>query len=185
MSDLSERDDWQRYSAAMRTIATAFGTSVNCHPKNNRFAVDFRSVGLNQEQLAALAVIETLLELVSEFPPGFLEQLEPPGQEHAEGRASEQRSEFSRLRFTNDELPHMEIRALASIGAGLLERHRGDAKAVRKLARLATSFDNYRPNETAKALNVLCEEAAGPGYDDTDEVLAELARRHALRGNRS
>lgn len=94
------------------------------------------------------------------------------------------RSDFSRLRFTNDQLPHMEIRALASIGAGLLERHRGDAKAVRKLARLATTFDNYRSNETAKALSMLCEEAAGPGYDDTDEVLAELARRHALRGNR-
>lgn len=174
---MTEREDWQRYSAAMRAIAVTFGTTVNCHPKNNRLAVDFRSAGLNQEQLAALDVIETLVELVSEFQPGFLEQLEPPGQEHAEGPASEQRSEFSRLRFTNDELPHMEIRALASIGAGLLERHRGDAKAVRKLARLATTFDNYRSNETAKALSILCEEAAGPGYDDTDEILAELAIR--------
>ena len=77
-----ERDDWRRYSAAMRTIATAFGTSVNCHPKNGRLAVDFRSAGLNQEQLAALGVIETLVELVSEFPSGYLEQLEPPGHEH-------------------------------------------------------------------------------------------------------
>lgn len=174
---MTEREDWQRYSAAMQAIAVTFGTTVNCHPKNNRLAVDFRSAGLNQEQLAALDVIETLVELVSEFPPGFLEQFEPPSQEHAEGTASEQRSEFSRLRFTNDELQHMEIRALASIGAGLLERHRGDAKAVRKLARLATTFDNYRSNETAKALSMLCEEAAGPGYDDTDEILAELAIR--------
>lgn len=108
-----------------------------------------------------------------------LEQLEPKGKEdeHAQGDVSAPRSEFSHLRFTNDELPHMEIRALASIGAGLLERHRGDAKAARKLARLATTFDNYRKNETAKALNVLCEEAAGQDYDDTGEILAELATR--------
>lgn len=173
----TECEDWKRYSAAMRTIAVVFGTTVNCHQKDNRLAVDFRFAGLNQEQLAALAVIESLVELVSKFPPGYLEQLEPPFQEHAEGTASEQRSAFSRLRFTNDELPHMEIRALASIGAGLLERNRGKVKAVRKLALLATTFDNYRKNETAKALNVLCEEIAGPGYDDTAEILTELAIR--------
>jgi hypothetical protein len=62
----------------MRTIATALGTTVYCHQKNNRIAVDFQSVGLSQEQLAALAVIENLVELVSEFPAGYLEKLEPP-----------------------------------------------------------------------------------------------------------
>lgn len=83
MSDLYEREDWMRYSAAMRTIAAAFGTSVDCHPKNNRLAVDFRSAGVNQEQLAALAVIETLVELVREFPASYLEELAPPGHELA------------------------------------------------------------------------------------------------------
>jgi len=77
-ADHHEREDWQQYSAAMRTIATAFGTTVYCHQKNNRIAVDFQSVGLSQEQLAALAVIENLVELVSEFPAGYLEKLEPP-----------------------------------------------------------------------------------------------------------
>ena len=38
----------------------------------------------------------------------------------------------------------MEIRALASIGAGLLMRHLGDPKAINKLARLAVSFDDFR-----------------------------------------
>lgn len=74
----TERDDWQQYSAAVRTIAAAFGATVDCHQKNNRLAVNFRSVGLNQEQLAALSVIENLVELVSEFPAGYLEKLEPP-----------------------------------------------------------------------------------------------------------
>lgn len=77
-ADHHEREDWKQYSAAMRTIATVFSTTVYCHQKNNRIAVDFQSVGLNQEQLAALAVIENLVELVSEFPAGYLEKLELP-----------------------------------------------------------------------------------------------------------
>jgi hypothetical protein len=88
---------------AMRAIAAAFGTTVNCHPKDNRLAVEFQSAGLDPEQLAALDVIEALVELVSKFPPGFLEQREPPGREHAEGAATEQRSEFFRFRLTNEE----------------------------------------------------------------------------------
>ena len=78
LADHHEREDWQQYSAAMRAIAVAFGTTVYCHQKHNRLTVDFQSVGLNQEQLAALAVIENLVELVSEFPAGYLEKLEPP-----------------------------------------------------------------------------------------------------------
>lgn len=77
---LVNREDWQEYGAAMRTIATAFGTTVDCHQKNNRLAVDFRCNELNHEQSAALSVVEQLVELVSEFPIGYLEQMEPPGQ---------------------------------------------------------------------------------------------------------
>ncbi len=73
-----EREDWQQYGAAMRTIATAFGTSVYCHQKKNRLAVDFKSAGLDQQQLAALAMIEDMVELVSEFPVGYLDKLDSP-----------------------------------------------------------------------------------------------------------
>lgn len=71
-------------------------------------------------------------------------------------------SEFFTARTTDHgELSWMEIRALASIGAGLLMRHLGDPKAINKLARLAVSFDDFRHNETAKAMTILLEDAAG------------------------
>ena len=73
----TEREDWQQYSSAVILIATAFGATVYCHQKYNRLAVNFRSLGLNQGQLAALAVIENVVQLVGEFPAGYLKKLEP------------------------------------------------------------------------------------------------------------
>lgn len=96
------------------------------------------------------------------------------------------RSVFFSWRVTNEELPHFEIRALAAIGAGLLMRHRGDAKAIRKLVKLSRRIDNYRPNETSKALVALCDEAAGPdGYGD-DAAFEAIIESHKLqRGERT
>ena len=80
------------------------------------------------------------------------------------------------------ELPHFEIRALAMIGAGLLMRHRGDAKAIRKLGRLAQKFDGYRENETVKALAHLLDEAADPAGIDDDTAIRELTALLKSRG---
>lgn len=86
-------------------------------------------------------------------------------------------SEFFTSRLTDHgELPWFEIRALASIGAGLLMRHLGDRQAINKLARLAVPFDGYRHNETAKAMTVLLEDAAGGPYEPTDQDWADLAQ---------
>ena len=85
-------------------------------------------------------------------------------------------SEFFTARIIDrGELSWLEIRALASIGAGLLMRHLGDPKAINKLARLAISFDGFRHNETAKAMVTLLEDAAGGPYDPTDQDWAGLA----------
>ncbi len=80
------------------------------------------------------------------------------------------------------ELPHFEIRALAMIGAGLVERHQGDAEAIRKLGRLARKFDGYRENETVKALAQLLDEAADPQGLDDDKAMAELTALLKSRG---
>lgn len=82
---------------------------------------------------------------------------------------------FSGSIVDSGELSWMEIRALASIGAGLLKRHVGDAKAIEKLGRLAVPFDSVRHNETAKALALLLEEAAGRSFEPTDQDWADLA----------
>lgn len=80
------------------------------------------------------------------------------------------------------ELPHFEIRALAMIGAGLLTRHRGDEKAIRKLGDLARKFDGYRENETVKALAQLLDEAADPHDLDDDTAMRELTKLLKSRG---
>ncbi len=55
-------------------------------------------------------------------------------------------SEFFTARLTDrGELPWFEIRALASIGAGLLMRHLGDRAAIDKLA-------GYKPEEMDRLL---------------------------------
>ena len=74
--------------------------------------------------------------------------------------------------LTPEELPHLEMRALAMLGAGLLKRHRGDPQAIKKLAGLAVAIDGYRYNLTLKTLVALCEEVAGsPLYDDAADLL--------------
>lgn len=86
-------------------------------------------------------------------------------------------SEFFTARLIDQgELPWVEIRALASIGAGLLMRHLGDRKAIDKLARLAVSFDSVHHNMTAKAMSNLLDDAAGGPYDPTEQDWADLAQ---------
>lgn len=76
----------------------------------------------------------------------------------------------------HQELPYMEIRALAMIGAGLLKKHRGDPKAIEKLRNLAVAIDGWRYNLTAKTLGDLCEETAGQPLYDEEAEMAELER---------
>lgn len=86
-------------------------------------------------------------------------------------------SEFFKARFgAEGELDWLEIRALASIGAGLLLRHMGDPKAIQKLARLAVTFDGLYHNATAKAMATLVEDAAGGPFDLTEQDWADLAK---------
>lgn len=78
MKKMDQKERWQQYREAMQTIAAGFGTTVECTKKYERLGVHFETAGLTAEQAAALHVVEDLVELVSEFPPDFLEQLEPP-----------------------------------------------------------------------------------------------------------
>ena len=92
-------------------------------------------------------------------------------------------SEFFTARLTDrGELPWPEIRALASIGAGLLLRHLGDPKAINKLGRLAVPFDAPYHNATAKAMAMLLEDAAGGPYDPTEQDWADLAALAGYKG---
>lgn len=84
---------------------------------------------------------------------------------------SGRRSAFS-SGITLEELPHFEMRALAMIGAGLLKKHRGDPKAIKKLSSLAVAIDGTAYNLTLKTLAALCEEVAGsPLYDEAADFL--------------
>lgn len=86
-------------------------------------------------------------------------------------------SDFFKARYAEKgELNWLEIRALASIGAGLLLRHLGDPKAIKKLARLAVPFDGRYHNATAKAMSNLVEDAAGGPFDLTEQDWADLAQ---------
>lgn len=72
------REDWQRYKAAAETIAASLGTTVICTEKNGRLRVDFNESALTADQVRAVGAIEDLIELVTEFPEGYLEMLAPP-----------------------------------------------------------------------------------------------------------
>lgn len=79
--DPAEREaQWLDYKNALQVIAQQFGTKVYCQPKNGYLRVDFDVTGMTQEQAHALGTIESLVELVSESPPGYLERLSPPDQ---------------------------------------------------------------------------------------------------------
>ena len=72
------RADWQRYKAAAETIAASLGTTVLCTEKNGRLRVDFDESALTVDQANAVSAMEDLIELVTEFPAGYLETLPPP-----------------------------------------------------------------------------------------------------------
>lgn len=92
-------------------------------------------------------------------------------------------SEFFTARLNDQsELPWPEIRALASIGAGLLMRHLGDPKAINKLGRLAVSFDSVHHNMTAKARTVLLDDAGGGPYDLSEQDWSDLAALAGCKG---
>jgi len=84
--------------------------------------------------------------------------------------------------FSDDELPHSEIRALAMIGAGLLRNHLGDVEAIKALLALSRPFDSHYFNATAKAMDMIGEAAAGDSLSDDDETLAfiEYAAQHGM-----
>lgn len=73
-----EDERWQQYKHAVQVIAQAMGTTVHCQPKNGYLRVNFKADGLTVEQDAAMQTITELVELVTGFPPGYLEQLEVP-----------------------------------------------------------------------------------------------------------
>jgi len=79
MPNMQQKARWQQYQKAMQTLAAALGTTVECGGKYERLCVVFDTSEVSAEQAAALGVVADLVELVSEFPPNFLEQLEPPG----------------------------------------------------------------------------------------------------------
>lgn len=90
-------------------------------------------------------------------------------------------SEFFTARIIeHGELPWFEIRMLASIGTGLLMRHQSDPKAINKLARLSQPFDDFRHNETAKAMVTLLEDAVGGPYEPTEQDWVDLATRAGI-----
>lgn len=84
--------------------------------------------------------------------------------------------------FSDDELPHAEIRALAMIGAGSLRNHLGDADAIKVLLGLSRPFDSHYFNPTANAMCMIGEAAAGESFSDDDETLAflEYAAQYGL-----
>lgn len=84
--------------------------------------------------------------------------------------------------FSDDELPHFEIRALAMIGAGLLRSHLGDVEAIKALLALSRPFDSHYFNPTANAMYMIGEAAAGESFNDDDETSAflEYAAQYGL-----
>jgi len=86
-------------------------------------------------------------------------------------KATNQRSMMllpSALNGTSEGLSLIEVRTLASFGAGLLKKHRGNAKEISKLLAAAAAIDDH--DQTFKVLTDLCNEAARlePIYDDTE-----------------
>ena len=75
------RNDWNAFQAAARTIAETFGVTVECSPKYGYLRTTFNGTGdvqQTREQNQALRTIEDLIELVSEFPEGYLQTLDSP-----------------------------------------------------------------------------------------------------------
>ncbi|WP_151639275.1 hypothetical protein [Noviherbaspirillum aerium] len=74
---MHDREDWREYQQALKTVAVAFGTTVFCSQTFDYMRVQPRFDGLTREQFDALSTLATLVELVSGFPEGCLERLEP------------------------------------------------------------------------------------------------------------
>lgn len=172
---LDERQDVKRYAKAMDALASALGTAVNCCPTKAGLFVEFQKDDLNFELANALLVVENLVKVDTEQRSAYLDEQSIPEQRLT--MPDKPLSEFFARRIANTgELPWFEVRALASIGAGLLMRHQGDPKAIKKLERLAVPLDGFRRNESAKAMSVLLQDAAGGPYDDlTDQDWVDLA----------
>jgi|GEM_PF-1207109 len=77
----------------------------------------------------------------------FALQVDPP----AETERQPESEFFTSRLIDHGELPWFEIRALASIGAGLLMRHLGDSKAINKLARLRAAYIDVKAAALAHA----------------------------------
>lgn len=81
MSEMDQKERWRQYSEAMKTIAPSMHTNVECNWKYRRLSVNFEISHLTVELASALSVVEDIFGLVSEFPPEFIEQLEPASPE--------------------------------------------------------------------------------------------------------
>lgn len=77
MSDLDCRQHWQRYRAVMETIANRFGVTVYCAQKYFYLNVNFCTDGLTTAEVSALSTLEELVMLVSEWPEGALQRIDP------------------------------------------------------------------------------------------------------------
>ncbi|HWW06354.1 hypothetical protein [Collimonas sp.] len=78
------------------------------------------------------------------------------------------------LNGTSERLSHIEVRALASIGAGLLKKYRGNAQEISKLLGAAVAIDRHDYDQTVKKLTDLCNEATTP------EPIYDEAAYHAI-----
>ncbi|WP_334188703.1 hypothetical protein [Noviherbaspirillum sp.] len=74
---LEDREDWKRYKDAMKVIAAKFGVPLRCNQKYKYLNVNFGIEGLADDEIAALQALEELVMLVSEFPEGVLQRLDP------------------------------------------------------------------------------------------------------------
>lgn len=72
------REDLQHYKSVAKSVADAFGTTVLCTEKYGRLRVDFDESLLAEDQATAVRAVADLIELVTEFPPGYLETLDAP-----------------------------------------------------------------------------------------------------------
>ncbi len=77
VKDPNLRQDWQRYRTAMETIANRFGVSVYCSQKYSYLNVNFLTDGLTSAEISALSTLEDLVMIVSEWPEGELQKIEP------------------------------------------------------------------------------------------------------------
>jgi predicted HTH domain antitoxin len=85
---LMDRLDWQRYKKALKIIGEALHTTVHCNQKYSYMDVRYDRNAMTEEHAEAFQVMAFLVELVSEFPEGFLQCLS--GDAMAEGVPREQ-----------------------------------------------------------------------------------------------